>query len=131
MASLHLQVLTPAERLLNIEHTAWVRVRLADGSGISIYPGHAPLLAETVDAPLRYANGSGEHTFDVKAGILQVDKGGVTIFTSGQMETPKKSAETPEGAEAVEERRFDRLARELLTRLEDQAEEILETPNER
>ena len=50
-------VLTPIKTLLDVEGVAWVQVRLADGGGIGIYPGHAPLLAETVTAPLRYANG--------------------------------------------------------------------------
>jgi F0F1-type ATP synthase epsilon subunit len=80
---LRLTVLTPAETLLDVEEVAWVQARLADGGGIGIYPRHAPLLAETVTAPLRYADSSGEHTLGVEAGILQVDGDGVTILTSG------------------------------------------------
>ena len=81
-----LTVLTPAKTLLEVERVAWVQARLADGGGIGIYPGHAPLLAETVTAPLRYADGSGEHALGLEAGILQVDHDGVTIFTSGSWE---------------------------------------------
>jgi F-type H+-transporting ATPase subunit epsilon len=80
---LRLTVLTPAETLLDAEEVAWVQARLADGGGIGIYPGHAPLIAETVTAPLRYADPSGEHTLDLEGGILQVDRDGVTILTSG------------------------------------------------
>jgi len=80
---LRLTVLTPVETVLDVEEVAWVQARLADGGGIGIYPGHAPLLAETVTAPLRYADGSGEHALGLEAGILQVDREGVTIFTSG------------------------------------------------
>ena len=80
---LRLTVLTPAETLLDVEEVAWVQARLADGGGIGIYRGHAPLLAETITAPLRYADASGEHTLEVEAGILQVDSDGVTILTSG------------------------------------------------
>lgn len=108
---LRLTVLTPAETLLDVEEVAWVRARLADGGGISIYPGHAPLLAETVTAPLRYANGSGEHVLELEAGILQVDRDGVTIFTSGLTQT----SEVFETSEVSEDKRFDRLARTLLT----------------
>jgi len=54
---LRLTVLTPAETLLEVEGVKWVRVQLADGGGISIWPGHAPLLAETVAAALHYAGG--------------------------------------------------------------------------
>ncbi|MCK4315602.1 MAG: F0F1 ATP synthase subunit epsilon, partial [Anaerolineae bacterium] len=83
MKSLRLTVLTPAKTLLDVEGVAWVQARLADGGGIGIYPSHAPLLAESVTAPLRYADDSGEHTLDLEAGILQVDRDGATIFTSG------------------------------------------------
>ncbi|RLC98849.1 MAG: hypothetical protein DRI77_04115 [Chloroflexi bacterium] len=80
---LRLMVLTPAETLIEAEGVKWVQAQLADGAGISVWPGHAPLLAETITAPLRYADETGEHTLDLEAGILQVDGDGVMIFTSG------------------------------------------------
>ena len=81
---LRLQVLTPAETLLDVAEVSWVHLQLADGLGISIYPGHAPLLAETATAPLRYADSTGEHTLDLEAGILEVSGAGeVVLFTSG------------------------------------------------
>lgn len=82
--SLRLQVLTPAARLLAVEAAAWVQVQLADGGGIGIWPGHAPLLAETVAAPLRYADGQGEHHLEVGAGVLHIEPGRVTILTLGE-----------------------------------------------
>ncbi len=120
---LRLMVLTPAETLLDVAEVAWVQVQLSDGGGIGIYPGHAPLLAETVTAPLRYADELGEHALDLEAGILQVERDGVTIFTSGLTQTSEvsetarlssKSSEVSDGA------RFDRLARALLTTLQAQ-----------
>ena len=71
---MHLQILTPAEALLEVEEAQRIHVRLADGTGLSIYPGHAPLLAETVTAPVRYVDASGEHEFDAEGGILEVDE---------------------------------------------------------
>ena len=59
----------------------WVRARLADGAGLGIYPSHAPLLGKTVAAPIRYADPEGEHTLDLEAGILQVTRDRVTIFS--------------------------------------------------
>jgi len=94
-------VLTPAKALLEVEEVTWVQARLADGGGIGIYPGHAPLLAETVTAPLRYADGSGEHALDLEAGILQVDRDGVTIFTSEPVQTSEVS-ETLEVSAAMQ-----------------------------
>jgi F-type H+-transporting ATPase subunit epsilon len=81
-----LTVLTPAEVIWDVESVRWVQVQLADGGGIGIWPGHAPLLAEMVTAPLRYADDSGEQTLDLAAGILQISAGQVTIFTSGLAE---------------------------------------------
>lgn len=78
-----------------------MRARLADGGPIGIYPGHAPLLAETITAPLRYADGSGEHMLHLEAGILQVDDEGVTIFTSGLVQT-SEVAETSEVPAAMQ-----------------------------
>jgi F0F1-type ATP synthase epsilon subunit len=123
---LRLQVLTPAETLLEVDKARWVHVRLADSAGISIYPGHAPLLAETVTASLRYADASGEHRFDAQAGILQIEDNHVTVFTSGESEP----AERPGPPTVSEQRRFDRLARELQARLMEENRGILESARE-
>lgn len=80
---LRLVVLTPVSTLLDAGDVKWVQLRLADGAGIGIFPGHAPLLAETVAAPLRYADANGEHILNVDAGILRVANAAVTLFTSG------------------------------------------------
>jgi len=112
--SLQLTLVTPAETLREVENAAWVHLRLADGTGLTVYPGHAPLLAETITAPIRYAEDSDEHVFDAEAGILRVDGGAVTVFTSGEAEP-----EAPPAPFATsEERKFERLAHELRDRLE-------------
>ena len=127
-------VLTPAETLLDVEEVAWVQVRLADGGGIGIYPGHAPLLAETVSAPLRYSDRSGEHTLDLEAGILQVDRGGVTVLTSGVIRTSEFSETAqpglPNSSEVSDDARFDRLLRELLTTVQACPQEVLDADDE-
>jgi F-type H+-transporting ATPase subunit epsilon len=109
MAKRHyLTVLTPDETLLDAD-VAWVQLRLADGGGIGIYPGHAPLLAETAAGPLRYADESGEHALELEAGVLEVHRSGLTLFTSG-------TAPPGERAAAREDERlpYRRLIRELL-----------------
>ncbi|MEA3377067.1 MAG: hypothetical protein U9R72_12815 [Chloroflexota bacterium] len=123
---LRLRVLTPAETLLRVERAEWVHVRLTDGTGLTVYPGHAPLLAETVTASLRYADDSGEHTFDVEAGILQIEDGDVMIFTSGRPE----AAEVPKPSAVAEEKHFERLARELRDTVEREPETLLENGGE-
>jgi F0F1-type ATP synthase epsilon subunit len=123
---LRLTVLTPAETLLDVEEVAWVRVHLADGGGIGIYPGHAPLLAETVTAPLCYADPLDEHALDLEAGILQVDGDGVTVFTSGPAR-PSKISEIWEVSEVV---RFDRLAQGLLSGMRERFPGVLDAGDE-
>ncbi|RLC68246.1 MAG: hypothetical protein DRI48_00025 [Chloroflexi bacterium] len=118
---LRVMVLTPAETLLDVTEVEWVQVQLADGCGIGVYPGHAPLLAETVTAPIRYAlKASGEHTLDLEAGILQISEEGVTILTSGSPQPDEDSLPC-----SVDSARFDRLARELLSRLKTWPENVL------
>jgi F0F1-type ATP synthase epsilon subunit len=141
---LRLTVLTPARTLAQAEDVAWVQARLADGCGIGIYPGHAPLLAETVTAPLRYADPTGEHALDLEAGILQIERGSVTIFTrrtngrrfnvrnvrSGLARREDTGREhSPQTSQAGEERRFDRLAQALLDTLQEDADEVLGLEN--
>jgi hypothetical protein len=112
---LHLAVLTPAGALLDVADVAWVQALLSDGSGLGIYPGHAPLLAETRRAALRYATTAGKHqTEDLEAGILQVTGNDVLLFTGGPSVGP---FETP-GAPADEAQQFDRLAGALLAALQ-------------
>jgi F-type H+-transporting ATPase subunit epsilon len=120
-----LTVMTPAEMLLDAKEVVWVQARLI-GGGIGIYPGHAPLLAETVTAPLRYADPSGEYTLDLETGILQVGGSSVTIFTSGI-----QTSEVSETSEVLNDERFDRLAEALLVALRAQPDRAADTNEEK
>jgi len=123
---LRLVVLTPERPLLEARDVAWVQARLADGGPIGIYPGHAPLLAETAAAPLRYADPSGEHALDVAAGILQVGDGDVTVFTA----EPAPASGGSETSTVLQDVRFDRLARDLLARLKARPDGVLDVSYE-
>ena len=101
-----------------------MQARLADGAGIGICPSHAPLLGETVAATIRYADQVGEHTLAVEAGIMQVTRDRVTIF-SDQSDVGM-SGQRLHGDAA----RFDRLARELLVALKAQPEAALGSDEE-
>lgn len=116
-----LRVRNPVETLLESDQTEWVHLRLADGTGLTVYPGHAPLLAETVTTQLRYANETGEHAFNAEAGILQVKGNQVTVFTSSEAEVET----TPDPSPVPEARRFERLARQLRAKLEGETDSAL------
>lgn len=83
--SMNLRVWTLSEVILDAEYVYWVKLDLVDG-GIGIHPGHAPLVAETVQSHLRYGDEAGEHSMLLEAGLLHVDQNGVTISTSGLAE---------------------------------------------
>jgi F0F1-type ATP synthase epsilon subunit len=133
-------VLTPAKTLLDVGNVAWVQVHLADGGGIGVYPGHAPLLAETLTAPLRYADPAGEHTLDLEAGILEIGQGSVTVFTNGPAHHEDTAdmdhasadiADVDRASVCASDARFDRLAQALLDTLKEQADEVLGREDER
>ncbi len=118
---LQLIVLTPAQTLLEASNVQWLKVELADVLPLAIYPGHAPLVAETVAGPFAYADEAGEHTLNLEAGVLKVLSGAVTLFTPGSGEL-----QVPEVGEEVEvAERFDRLARTLMESLGAGPEEVL------
>ena len=125
-SSLRLHVLTPVETLLEVEETRWVHARLADGAGITIYPGHAPLLAETISGVLRYADTRGEHEVEASTGILHVQGNRITLFTGGES-VPGEPGQPSTVAQA---RHFERLARELDARLAQEEREILGSHSE-
>jgi len=106
-----LVVRTAEKTVLEAARVQWIQVQLADGGGIHILPGHAPLLAETVTAPLRYADASGEHSLRIQAGILQIAPGQVTVYTTGRADV---GAAAGPSVEHAKERRFNRLAEALL-----------------
>lgn len=112
---LHLSVQTPAESLLELDGVAWVQVELADGGSIGIWPGHAPLLAEMVRAPLRWADAQGEHQRALEAGVLEIAHDRVTIMTMG-FASQEDRERIPEGAGT--EAAFARLLRAFLLEIE-------------
>lgn len=101
--------------MLDVPDAEWVQVRLADGGGVGVYPGHAPLLAETQTAALRYASGKQEQqTATLEAGILRVETGQVLLLTGGAI---RERNSTAAGA-AVAAQSYDRLAGALLAALQ-------------
>ncbi|MEA3308138.1 MAG: hypothetical protein U9Q70_01320 [Chloroflexota bacterium] len=111
-----LTVLTPVKELLQVRDVARVQVQLADSGGLGIYPGHAPLLAETVAAPLRYLVDDEEHALELDAGILHVlGHDEVVLYVPGELSETANSQANP-----AEELRFERLAQTLLTTLDGQ-----------
>jgi F0F1-type ATP synthase epsilon subunit len=109
---LRLNVVTPVKTLLDVAQVRKVRLKLADHGWLSIYPYHAPLLAETVAGPVTYITEAAEASLALAESILQVAENQVTLFTAG--EVADFTMATASAAAAAEDGRFDRLARVLL-----------------
>ena len=111
-----LTVLTPVKKILEVRAVSRVQVRLADGLGLGIYPGHAPLLAETAPAPLFYTVGDEERELELEAGILHIlaaDE--IFLYVPGKLAGDVASQEGE-----PQEPRFERLAQTLLSTLDGQ-----------
>jgi F0F1-type ATP synthase epsilon subunit len=99
-------VWTPSETVIEAEHVQWIHVKLVQAKTLTIWPGHARLLAETTTEALRYSDTSGEHTVDLPAGILQVWDNVVTLYLAGTL-GERAWSQDPEA-------RFERLANTML-----------------
>ena len=83
---LRLRVWSPAETLFDVQDVLWVHVALSRARPLTIWPGHAPLLAETTGEGLRYADQAGTHTIELAPGMLQVRGNEVLILVgSGEL----------------------------------------------
>jgi F0F1-type ATP synthase epsilon subunit len=81
---LRLVVWTPSETLVDGDQVEWVHIELAGSGGLTIFPGHAPLVAETLAEVMRYTDSTGTHAVDLAPGVLRAEGDVVTIFLAGQ-----------------------------------------------
>jgi F0F1-type ATP synthase epsilon subunit len=113
--TLHFSVLTPDGPLADMDAVKKVRVRLVDGALLSVYPYHAPLIAETMGGEVTYVVEEQEKRLRLRSGIFFVCDNSVTLYTGGEIdsESPHALAETEE----YQAERFDRLAATLMSTL--------------
>jgi len=123
---LRFSVLTPGKTLLDVANVSKVRLKLADNGWLSIYPRHAPLLAETLAGPVTYtttgARDEAEATFSLSLSesILQIEENNVTLFSGGELTAATAIMGEESDADTVDAdaAHFDRLARVLMLSLQ-------------
>lgn len=113
----------PGRTVLQASHVRKVRVLLADGGWLSVYPGHAPLLAETLPGPVTYVVDEETVTIELAGGIVQVGQGEVTLFADDRV-SPVDGDGVADGV-AHEAATFDRLAQVLLVSLSAHTDGVL------
>ena len=90
---LRLRVWSPAETVIDVEGVRWVHVDLNRARPLTIWPGHAPLLAETTGETVRYADDAGIHAVDLPAGMLELRENEVLILVGGALQPPPEDGE--------------------------------------
>lgn len=105
---LRLTVLAPDATLLDVKEVTWVHVKLANNRGVTIWPAHAPLLAETLTGTVRYEDQSGAQRVEFPSGILQVRDNVVTLLVD------RTAGDSALGREKTSTGPLDRLSRTLL-----------------
>lgn len=108
---LNLKILSPEGTILEADSLFSVNIPLADDCPIGIRPGHAPLIAETAQGPVRFRSAEGESQIELHAGVLDIKDGLVIILTPG-----KVSSIPQEITERIETE-FDRLIGSLIEKI--------------
>ena len=111
---LNLTVLSPDEVILETGDVGKVRVLLRDDSWLSVFPGHAPLLAEIISCKLEYTVNDDVVGLLMSSGILKISENQVTIYLS------KASQNEDMAIEREKVDRFDKLTRKLMHSLDAQ-----------
>ena len=117
-------VLTPERTLLDVTGVRKVRILLSDGAWLSVYPGHAPLLAEAVAGAVTYVTDAGEREIALTESIVRIGNGAVTIFTGG-LAGDASILSVDAGAAEDKGVEFDRLAQVLMVTLGAHTSEVL------
>jgi len=108
---LEIKVLTPDGILFEASELQAVNIRLSNGLLLGIRPGHAPLIAETMQGPVSIRNNSDADEITLYAGVLEIRNNTIIILTAGKVE------KTPQEITATSELEFDRLMKTLLNQI--------------
>lgn len=82
---MHLVILSPDKIILDVNNVKKVKVRLSDGSLLSIFKGHAPLIAELKTGKLEYIQFSEKIEILISDGIIHIKKDHITIYVGNPM----------------------------------------------
>lgn len=109
---LTLRILSPDGISIEKTELTSISIPLADGGGIGIKPGHAPLIAETVRGTIRFNSELGEDSIEVHPGVLEIRENSVIILSAGKV--TQQSDFVSEPAQV----KFERLMQTLVSKLQ-------------
>lgn len=77
-----LSILSPDRVILEVDNVTRVTARLQNDTMLSIYPGHAPLLAEIQSGTLVYAVGDKQSELTLNSGILHIIQHHISVYAN-------------------------------------------------
>lgn len=83
--SLTLKIFSPNGLIHEMTDLSAINVPLVNGYPLGIHPGHAPLIAGTVQGAIRYRSNNQGNELGLHAGILSIRDNNVVIFTAGEL----------------------------------------------
>ena len=85
---MRLIIASPDSALLDVSEVDWVNIRLADGSPISIYTNHAPLVALHAECSLKYRLNGQVFEQPITQGVLSITHNTVKCLVQGNPVKP-------------------------------------------
>ena len=76
------RIITPEKELFFQDAINYLHVLLSDGYPISIYPGHAPLIALLAQCTIKFEYEHNINEFSVSEGLIQVENDSISCFVS-------------------------------------------------
>ncbi|TFG72676.1 MAG: hypothetical protein E4H27_02190 [Anaerolineales bacterium] len=111
--TLSLSILSPDRVILEVENVTRLTARLGNDTLLSIYPGHAPLLVETLPGILEYFVDEKRIELALYGGILHVLQQYVTVFVNKSLDAGVGTDDS-DGREGAH---FEKLSRMLMQSL--------------
>ena len=82
---------TPEKEVINQGSISFINITLSDGYPISVYPGHAPLIALLSEGIIKYQDGKGLNKISISEGLIKIDNDLVKCFVNWAITIEKEN----------------------------------------
>ena len=89
---INLRIITPDKGIMNQDSTDFFHVTLSSGYPISIYPGHAPLIAMVAQCTLKYGYKQKINQYLISEGFIKVKDNSINCFVNWAEEIEIKNS---------------------------------------
>lgn len=75
-----LHIASSKQIFFEVENVVWFHTTLANGDPISVYPGHAPLIARIAQGEIEYRKGENKNPVPAFDGVLYIENECITCL---------------------------------------------------